>query len=113
MNRRAFLSGAAGAAGLRAAETRRLLLPSDKPDELGFRLMWYNPVEALDRAAWRLKLGGLVEQPQQLTLARLRALPQEKQSARMKCVQCWSARTDWGGFRFGHLLEMAKPRKTA
>jgi DMSO/TMAO reductase YedYZ molybdopterin-dependent catalytic subunit len=34
-------------------------------------------------------------------------------SARLKCVQCWSARTTWGGFRFGHLLEAVKPRPAA
>ena len=28
-------------------------------------------------------------------------------------MQCWSARADWGGFRFGHLLEAVKPKKTA
>lgn len=31
----------------------------------------------------------------------------------MKCVQCWSSRTEWGGFCFAHLVEMAKPRKNA
>ena len=31
----------------------------------------------------------------------------------MKCVQCWSSRTVWGGFRFGHLLENVKPLRTA
>jgi DMSO/TMAO reductase YedYZ molybdopterin-dependent catalytic subunit len=112
MNRRVFLSGAAGVAGF--GQTRReLLLPSDTPDELGFRLMWYNPVPALDRAAYRLSIGGLVEKPQSLTVDQLRRLPQEKQNARMKCVQCWSSRAEWGGFRLGHLLESAKPKKNA
>ena len=31
----------------------------------------------------------------------------------MKCVQCWSSRTTWGGFRCRHLLELAKPQKNA
>jgi DMSO/TMAO reductase YedYZ molybdopterin-dependent catalytic subunit len=31
----------------------------------------------------------------------------------MKCVQCWSSRTVWGGFRFGQLVESAKPLRTA
>jgi DMSO/TMAO reductase YedYZ molybdopterin-dependent catalytic subunit len=113
MQRRTFLSGAAGLAALQAADTRSLLLPSDKPDELGFRLMWYNPVLPLDPATYRLNIGGLVEKPQSLSLSDLRRLPHEKQSSRLKCVQCWSARTEWGGFRVGHLLELAKPKKTA
>ncbi len=115
MNRRRFLAAAAAsAAGLSAADSKgKLLLPSDEADEFGFRLMWYNPVQALDVSRWQLNVHGLVEKPQSLTLADLRHLPQESQSSRMKCVQCWSARTNWGGFRFGHLLETAKPLKTA
>jgi hypothetical protein len=114
MDRRRFLAAAAAsAAGLRAADDKKLLLPSDEPDELKFRLMWYNPVPAIDTARYELKIHGLVEKPQSLSLPQLRRLPQESQNSRMKCVQCWSSRTVWGGFRFGHLLETAKPLKTA
>ena len=113
MNRRRFLvAAAAGSAAIHAAETR-LLLPSDQPDEHGFRLMWYNPIPPIDQKTWRLKIGGLVERPVALPLGELRKLSQESQSSRMKCVQCWSGRATWGGFRFGHLLEMAKPKKSA
>jgi DMSO/TMAO reductase YedYZ molybdopterin-dependent catalytic subunit len=113
MNRRAFLSGAA-VAGLRAAQPpRRMLLPSDEPDEFHFRLMWYNPVAALDPRVYRLQVGGLIEKPQSLSLEDLRRIPQESQNARLKCVQCWSSRTEWGGFRFAHMMELAKPRKNA
>ena len=115
-NRRQFLAKSAVAAaslgGLaEGAEERKLLLPSDEPDKLGFRLMWYNPVPAIDPQKYRLKVRGLIDQPAELTIADLRKLPQETQNSRMKCVQCWSARTTWGGFRFGHVIEMAKPRK--
>lgn len=114
MDRRRFL-GAAGAASLAAADTTKpkLLLPSDQPDEHHFRLMWYNPVPPIDQTTYKLTLKGLLDKPQALNVAQLRAFPQETQSARMKCVQCWSARATWGGFRFGHLLEVAKPKKTA
>ena len=115
MNRRRFLAAAsATASGLRAAESKpKLLLPSDEPDELGFRLMWYNPVAPLDAAGYQLKIHGLVEKPRSYSLAQLRGLPQETQSSRMKCVQCWSARANWGGFRFGHLIESVKPQRAA
>ena len=97
-----------------AADSKgKLLLPSDEPDELGFRLMWYNPVAPIDAAAWQLKIHGLVEKPRSLSLAELRRLPQESQNTRMKCVQCWSSRTTWGGFRFGHLVESVKPLRNA
>jgi methionine sulfoxide reductase catalytic subunit len=115
MNRRRFLaSAAASAAGLRAAAVKgKLLLPSDEPDELGFRLMWYNPVAAIDITSYQLTIRGLVEKPQVLSLEQLRRFPQETQSSRLKCVQCWSARTNWGGFRFPHLIELLKPLRSA
>jgi len=114
MDRRRFLAAAAASATqLRAGDDRKLLLPSDEPDEFGFRLMWYSPVPPLDAARFQLKIHGLVEAPQSFSLAQLRRLPQESQNSRMKCVQCWSSRTVWGGFRFGHLVEAVKPLRTA
>jgi len=111
MNRRLFMASAA-AASLGAADTK-LLLPSDKPDEFNFRLMWYNPVAPIDQKTYQLQVKGLVDKPSGLSVADLRRLPQEKQNSRMKCVQCWSSRADWGGFRFGELLERVKPKSTA
>ena len=102
----------AAAASLGAADTK-LLLPSDKPDEFNFRLMWYNPVAPIDQKTYQLQVKGLVDKPSGLSVADLRRLPQEKQNSRMKCVQCWSSRADWGGFRFGELLERVKPKSTA
>jgi len=112
MKRRGFL--ATTAAGLMSAETKpKLLLPTDQPDQHGFRIMWYNPVPPIDPVKWRLHVSGLVDKPQSFALAQLRAFPQLKQSSRMKCVQCWSSRTTWGGFRFASLLDLVKPKKTA
>ncbi|HEV8038956.1 MAG TPA: molybdopterin-dependent oxidoreductase [Bryobacteraceae bacterium] len=110
MNRRLFLASAAAAA-LRG--DTKLLLPSDLADEYNFRLMWYNPVPAIDPATYRLQVKGLVEKPLSFAVPDLRRLPHDSQNSRLRCVQGWSARTDWGGFRFGHLLEAAKPRKNA
>jgi DMSO/TMAO reductase YedYZ molybdopterin-dependent catalytic subunit len=113
MNRRRFLlRAAASPLAVRAAETR-VLLPSDQPDENGFRLMWYNPVPPIDQKNWRLSVSGLVEKPAALTVADLRKLPHQEQRSRMKCVQCWSARTTWGGFRFHELVDIVKPKATA
>ena len=93
MNRRAFISGVAAITGLRAGEPQReLLMPSDSADDLGFRLMWYNPVSAIDQRSYRLAISGLIEKPQSLAIGDLRGLPQEAQSSRLKCVQCWSSR---------------------
>lgn len=114
-SRRTLLQTSLGAPLAQAQQRSKpnLLLPSDVPDEHHFRLMWYNPVPPINRATWRLKIGGLVEKPLSLDLARLQALPQQTRSSRMKCVQCWSARATWGGFHASHLLEMAKPLSKA
>jgi DMSO/TMAO reductase YedYZ molybdopterin-dependent catalytic subunit len=111
MTRRLFIASAAAAATLRG--DTKLLLPSDQADEYNFRLMWYNPVAPIDPVAYRLQVKGLVEKPLSLSIADLRRLPHDSQNSRLRCVQGWSARSDWGGFRFGHLLESAKPRKIA
>jgi sulfoxide reductase catalytic subunit YedY len=113
VNRRTFVSGMAALAKLGADPQRGLLMPSDTPDELKFRLMWYNPVAPIDHNLYRLKISGLVEKPQSFTIQDLRRLPQETQSSRLKCVQCWSSRTLWGGFRFRHLMDVIKPKKAA
>jgi sulfoxide reductase catalytic subunit YedY len=119
MNRRRFLSLATGTSiglavdRLAQAGQHELLVPSDVPDEFGFRIMWYVPVRPLDPSTYQLKVGGLVESPQSFSLAQLRRFPQETQSSRLKCVQCWSSRATWGGFHFGHLLEVVKPLRPA
>lgn len=109
-NRRSLLALGAATA---AAQKPKLLLPSDVPDEHHLKLMWYSPVAPIDPKSWRLQMKGLVDKPVALPLSQLRALPQETQSSRMKCVQCWSARATWSGFRFQHLLDLAKPTRKA
>jgi len=75
--------------------------------------MWYSPVPPIDQKTWRLRIGGLVERPVALSPAELRKLPQETQSSRMKCVQCWSGRATWSGFRFHELLDIVRPTAAA
>lgn len=113
MRRRRFLSALGSSAAALAQPNKKLLLPSDQPDAFHLRLMWYNPVPPIDQNTWRLKISGLVDKPVSLSLADLRKLPHQNKSVRMKCVQCWSSRLEWGGFLFKDLLEVAKPQKTA
>ena len=75
--------------------------------------MEFNPVPPIDSAAWQLEIGGLAGRPLKLKLADIKRLPSVKQSSRMKCVQCWSARIDWEGFRSGELLSLARPKPGA
>lgn len=114
MKRRTILAGGVFTPHLLSqAKKSNLLLPTDTPDEFHFKRMWYNPVPPIDPATFRLQVKGLVEKPGACTLAQLQALPKESQSSRMKCVQCWSSRTTWGGFRYGALADIVKPRSTA
>ena len=113
MNRRKFLAAAAAVGATGAQANEKILLPTDDPDRYGFRIMWYNPPTAIDKENFHLEVGGLVERPQQIALDHLYSYTQVEQNSRMKCVQCWSGRATWGGFRFGDLLEDVKPSAKA
>ena len=63
-------------------------------------------VRAVDGAAWRLDLAGLVRERKPWTLAALRALRQQDQVTRHICVEGWSAIGKWGGVPFGHFLRL-------
>jgi len=67
-----------------------------------------------DPATWRLRIGGLVEQPQELTYDQLRALPQASQVSVFHCVTGWTVDgVHWRGVRFKDLLAQAKPLASA
>ncbi len=96
-----------------SAQGRKLIIPTDNPDRFRLKVMEFNPVPALDLATWQLEIGGLVGRPVKLKLSDLKRLPAVNQSSRMKCVQCWSARILWHGFRAGDLLRLAEPKRAA
>ncbi len=56
-------------------------------------------------ADWRLEVGGLVENPLQLSLAELRAMPSRTQITRHDCVEGWSCIGKWKGVPLGAVLE--------
>jgi DMSO/TMAO reductase YedYZ molybdopterin-dependent catalytic subunit len=58
-------------------------------------------------SAWRLRIDGLVERPQSLSLADIRALPSRTQITRHDCVEGWSAIGKWQGAQLGPLLQTA------
>lgn len=63
--------------------------------------------------AWRLTVGGMVEQPLSLSLADLRALPQRTQITRHDCVEGWSAIGEWTGPQLSTLLDVARVKEDA
>jgi DMSO/TMAO reductase YedYZ molybdopterin-dependent catalytic subunit len=119
MNRRAFLQsilltgGTATFAGPDAfaqaqAERRRngWIIPTNKPDRFNLKVMAFNPMPAPDPKTWDLTIVAPGEQPLKLTAGDLDRLPRVAQSSRLKCVQCWSGRVDWEGFRYPDLLRL-------
>jgi DMSO/TMAO reductase YedYZ molybdopterin-dependent catalytic subunit len=87
-----------------------LLPPGLLPD--GWRI--YTVAASMPRfdpRTWRLRIDGLVEQPQSLTYDELRRLPRAEQVTTFHCVTGWSVKNvHWAGVRFRDLLAPARPR---
>ncbi|WP_242151901.1 molybdopterin-dependent oxidoreductase [Sphingomonas sp. BAUL-RG-20F-R05-02] len=73
----------------------------------------YTAMVAENFAHWRLKVGGLVARPLNLSLAQVRSLPTRTQITRHDCVEGWSAIGKWHGPQLGTLLKAAGLRDTA
>ena len=73
----------------------------------------YRALAAGGFAAYRLAIGGLVEQPASFSLAELRALPARTQITRHDCVEGWSAIAKWKGARLSALLNAVRPKPEA
>ena len=64
-------------------------------------------------ANYRLRVGGLVENPVELTLEQLRALPHHEQITQHFCIQGWSGIAKWGGVSMQTILDLVKPKPEA
>jgi DMSO/TMAO reductase YedYZ molybdopterin-dependent catalytic subunit len=62
---------------------------------------------------YRLVVDGLVERPQKLSLAELRATGTKGQITRHDCVEGWSAIGKWNGVPLGTVVAMAQPKPSA
>jgi DMSO/TMAO reductase YedYZ molybdopterin-dependent catalytic subunit len=62
---------------------------------------------------YRLVVDGLVERPQKLSLAELRAAGDKTQITRHDCVEGWSAIGKWRGVPLGTIVAMAQPKANA
>ena len=95
---------------LSAGEIERIL---DNEDREGFYIRFIKPIKPLDTSKWLLKVGGLCDNPQTFTLNDIKKLTKESQVSRMKCVESWSSKAKWGGFRPKVLFDLVKPKKQA
>jgi methionine sulfoxide reductase catalytic subunit len=64
-------------------------------------------------ADYRLRIGGLVENPAELSYAALKAMPKQEQITTHFCIQGWSGVAKWGGVPMRHVLDLVKPTADA
>ena len=55
--------------------------------------------------AWRLQVGGLVREPQALSLDQLQAMPRTSYTVKHHCVEGWSAIATWHGVTVSQVAE--------
>ena len=73
----------------------------------------YLALQAGGFADYRLRINGLVEQPVELSLAELRALPVHEQITQHFCIQGWSGIAKWRGVSMQTLVELVRPSPEA
>ena len=78
-----------------------------------FYINFWKPMRRINAETWTLKISGLCETPKTFTLTELQNLPTRSQSSRLKCVECWSARAEWGGFSIKELEQVIRPHASA
>ena len=112
----------AGAAGLFFGKDAVRALRSAVPNTVealvptaGWRIYTIGDrMPAIDPAAWRLRVGGLVETPLALSLDDVKGLPRAEQVSDFHCVTGWSVNgVHWAGVRLHDLLAGAKPLPAA
>jgi len=64
-------------------------------------------------AGYRLRVDGMVDRPQNLSLKQLESLPQQQQITRHDCVEGWSAIAQWNGVALRDVLALAGIRPGA
>jgi methionine sulfoxide reductase catalytic subunit len=82
----------------------------DNPD---FHIRSANPFLGVDIQNWGLAIGGMVKKPVGLGYEDLFGLKMHSQVSRLKCVECWSAKAKWEGFRFEELVKKVQPDSSA
>jgi len=62
-----------------------------------------------DFVDYRLRINGLVENPVELDLKQLRALPHHEQITQHFCIQGWSGIAKWGGVSMQTIVNLVQP----
>lgn len=82
-------------------------------DVPGFFIRSANPFLGVNAQEWGLAVGGKVKTPLAYGYEDLFGFPMVSQVSRLKCVECWSAKARWEGFRFQELVRRAQPDPAA
>ena len=78
-------------------------------DVPGFFIRSANPFLGVDAQEWGLAVTGRVKHRLTLGYEDLFGFPVVSQVSRLKCVECWSAKAKWEGFRFQDLVDRVQP----
>lgn len=62
---------------------------------------------------YKLKVGGLVENPVEISYAELQAMPKFEQITQHYCIQGWSGIAKWGGVRITEIMKIVRPKPEA
>ena len=73
----------------------------------------YQALREGDFADYRLHIHGLVDNPVDLSMDQLRALPPHEQITQHFCIQGWSGIAKWGGVSMSTLMDLVKPKPEA
>ncbi len=73
----------------------------------------FNDLFAGGFASYRLRIGGLAEAPQELSLANIRSLRKREQITIHFCIQSWSGVAKWGGVTMRDILDLVRLKPEA
>ncbi len=73
----------------------------------------YSKLLKNDFENYKLKVYGLVQNPLELSLEDLKAMPKQQQTTEHQCIQGWTSIGEWGGVRVSEILKRCKPLPNA
>ncbi len=82
-------------------------------DVPGFYIRSANPFLGVNVQEWGLAVTGRVKNKMAFGYEDLFGFPIVTQESRLKCVECWSAKATWEGFRFQELVDRVQPDSRA
>jgi DMSO/TMAO reductase YedYZ molybdopterin-dependent catalytic subunit len=98
----------------REHEAGRDRLPPGQVLTYKFPVLSYGPNPHIDLNSWRLKVGGLVEEPREFTWEEFMQLPRQRQVCDIHCVTRWSKLdTIWEGVPFREIVKLVRPKPEA